>query len=79
MLPVRKLCFILLFEILCPLALGSVELSKVALVVVETLTVLMNDICRNGIQERSVVRAKEQRRHVSIRLGDAEKAPTLRE
>ena len=55
MLPVGQLRFVLLLEVLGSLALGSVELRKVTLIVVETLTVLMNNIRSDGIQECSVV------------------------
>ena len=55
MLPVGKLRFVFLLEVLGTLALGGVELRKVTLVIVETLTVLVNNVCRNGIEECSVV------------------------
>lgn len=57
MLSVDKLSLILLPKVLLSVALGSVELGKVTLIVVETLTMLMNDIGRHGIQECSVVRS----------------------
>jgi hypothetical protein len=55
MLPVGKLRFVLLLEVLGTLALRGVELRKVTLVVVETLAVLMDNICCDGIEECSVV------------------------
>lgn len=55
MLPVDKLSLILLPKVLLSIALGSVELGKVTLVIVETLTVLMHDVGRDGVQECSVV------------------------
>lgn len=55
MLSVRELRLVFLLEVLRALALGRVELRKVTFVVVETLTVLMNDIRSDGIQECSVV------------------------
>jgi hypothetical protein len=55
MLPVHKLSLVLLPKVLLPIALGRVELGKVTLVVVETLAVLVHDIGRDGVEERSVV------------------------
>ena len=60
MLPVSELRLVFLLEILGTIALGGVELGKVTLVVVETLAVLMDDICRDGVQECSVVRAERK-------------------
>ena len=76
MLPVGKLRFVFLLEVLRTLALGGVELRKVTLVVVETLTVLMDNICRDCIQECSVVRAgEEDPLSKGCKTGDAKLTP----
>ena len=55
MLTILKLRLIFLLLILGSLHLGSVELGKVALVVIETLRMLVNNIGGSGIEERSVM------------------------
>lgn len=57
MLSVHKLSLVLLLSVLVTLRLSGVELGEVALVVVETLRMLVDDVGRDGIKECTVVRS----------------------
>lgn len=57
MLTVHELSLVLFLGILITLRLGSIELGEVTLVVIETLRVLMDNVGRDGIEERTVVRS----------------------
>lgn len=66
MLPVLQLTLVLPLLLLLPLALCSIELSKVTLVVIETFTVLMNDVGSDCVEERTIVRNDEKGRRPSL-------------
>ena len=55
MLTVLQLGLVFLLEILRSLSLGSVELTKVALVIIQSLRVLVDNVRCNSIEECSVV------------------------
>jgi hypothetical protein len=57
MLSVRKLSFVFLLLLLVPFLLGLVEVTEVTLPVVESLRVLVDDVGRDCVKERSVVRS----------------------
>lgn len=57
MLSILQLCIVFLTLIPRSLGLRSVELSEVALIVVEALRVLMDDVGGYRIEESSVVRS----------------------
>ena len=60
MLSVRKLSLVFLLLLLVPLLLGLVEIAEVTLPVVESLRVLVDDVCCDCVKERSVVRSASQ-------------------
>jgi hypothetical protein len=57
MLSVGKLSLVFLLLLLVPLLLGLVEVTKVTLPVVESLRVLVNNVGRDCVKERSIVRS----------------------
>jgi len=59
-LPVLQLTLVLPLLLLLPLTLCRVELSKVTLVVIETFSVLMNNIGCDSVEECSVMRNDEK-------------------
>jgi hypothetical protein len=61
MLSVLQLGLVLFLLLLVPLLLGLIEIAKVTLPVVESLRVLVDDIGRDSVKERSVVRADDQK------------------
>lgn len=67
-LAVLELTLVLPLLLLLPLALRRVELGKVTLVVIESFSVLVEDIGRDGVQERTIVGNDEKGRGPRLKV-----------